>query len=242
VTYELRWYAHRTLRGIYAMELEVHLNGQSSGVTLTLKNNRGSESEDITFEAPVTSTGSYSTCGSTKIPETPEGQATTVCLVSDVVPSTLQITKETCGKTFTFLSAYRTSLDSADARAAVRSDYENARALAASGSLLTSHIDGWSQLWQSGIEVSGRPDVAVAVNASLYAILSSVRDDWPYGLAPGGLTNYYNGHSFWDTETWMYPPLLFLHPQISQQLLRYRFDRIDGAKKKAASYSPPWSG
>ena len=74
----------------------------------------------------------------------------------------------------------------------------------------------------TGIEISGRPDVAKAVNASLYAVLSSVRDDWAHGLAPGGLTNYYNGHSFWDTETWMYPPLLLLQPNLAKGLLQYR--------------------
>jgi trehalose/maltose hydrolase-like predicted phosphorylase len=92
------------------------------------------------------------------------------------------------------------------------------------------------------MEIAHRPDVATAVNASFYAILSSVRDDWAYGLAPGGLTNYYNGHSFWDTETWMYPPLLYFHPTISKSLIQYRFNRIDGAKRKAQSYSPPWGG
>ena len=38
---------------------------------------------------------------------------------------------------------------------------------------------------------------ALAANASLFAILSSLREEWAYGLAPGGLTNAYNGHSFW---------------------------------------------
>ena len=33
-------------------------------------------------------------------------------------------------------------------------------------------------------------------NASLYALLSAVRADWPFGLGPGGLSsNGYNGHS-----------------------------------------------
>ncbi len=40
----------------------------------------------------------------------------------------------------------------------------------------------------------------------------------------------------------MYPPMLFLHPEISQSLLAYRYNRMDGARLKAASYSPPWSG
>ena len=127
------------------------------------------------------------------------------------------------------------------ASAAVQ-EFNEGAALAAADSLYSSHVSGWNALWTSGIEVEGRRDVAVAINASLYAILSSVRDDWPYGLAPGGLTNYYNGHSFWDTETWMYPPMLFLHPNISLGLMQYRYDRLEGARLKALTYNPPYNG
>lgn len=40
----------------------------------------------------------------------------------------------------------------------------------------------------------------------------------------------------------MYPPLLNLQPSISQSLIKYRFDRLDGARQKAKSYNPPFSG
>jgi len=38
-----------------------------------------------------------------------------------------------------------------------------------------------------------------------------------------------HGHSFWDTETWQYPPLLLLNPGIAGSLLDYRFNRIHQA-------------
>ena len=40
----------------------------------------------------------------------------------------------------------------------------------------------------------------------------------------------------------MYPPINLLHPDMAQSLLQYRVDRIRGAKTKAATYSPPYSG
>jgi trehalose/maltose hydrolase-like predicted phosphorylase len=244
-----RWFAHRTLSSIYAMELEVHLM-DGTPVTLSLSNNAGSDSTDIQFATPVPSKDgqSYSQCGSTLIPEVPDSHWTTtqVCLVADKIPSSLSFTKAECGKVFTFVTSYATSLEINEENKEVlkiaQSGYEVAHSYALAGSLLTTHSAGWEKLWKSGIEIKGRPDVAKAVNASMFYILSSVREEWAYGLAPGGLTNYYNGHSFWDTETWMYPPLLFLHPEISQELLLYRFNRLEGAKMKAASYSPPWSG
>lgn len=36
-----------------------------------------------------------------------------------------------------------------------------------------------------------------------------------------------------DTETWMYPPLLGLYPDIGRSLLTYRVERIPEAKLKA---------
>ena len=45
----------------------------------------------------------------------------------------------------------------------------------------------------------------------------------PYSLSPGGLTNGYNGHVFWDSCTWMYPSMLLLHPDIANSILAYRY-------------------
>lgn len=73
-----------------------------------------------------------------------------------------------------------------------------------------------------------------SLNASLYAIRSSIRADWPYGLSPGGLaSNGYSGHTFWDQETWMWPPLLMLDPTCAASALEYRFNRMDHAHSKA---------
>ena len=86
----------------------------------------------------------------------------------------------------TFLSAIRSSLDSTDPLADAMADYERARALGRE-ELRASHVDDWAALWESGIEVDrSRRDVAVALNASLYYLLSSVRADYPHGLSPGG--------------------------------------------------------
>ena len=42
----------------------------------------------------------------------------------------------------------------------------------------------------------------------------------------------YNGHIFWDTELWMYPPMLLLNQDIARSMLDYRFDRLPAARKK----------
>jgi hypothetical protein len=248
--YELRWYAHREERGLYVLEVDVH-NDLREAVTLQLRNaffHGQYRSEDFQFDASFSSQGSI--CGHTLIPETSGGPAHTVCVAQTLVPDALSVGADQPFASFSFVSAYRTSLDvdttaSASPVDAVRAAAEGdlARAQAAAATLYATHVDGWRALWQrSNIHVEGRPDVGQAVNASLFAIFSSVRDDWAYGLAPGGLTNYYNGHAFWDTETWMYPALLLLQPALAHALLQYRFDRLAGARQKAQSYSPPFGG
>lgn len=253
--YELRWYAHMEKRNLYVMELQVF--SRKGEVSLKLINNPGSPSDAIAFEQKQS--GKFVTqCGNTTIPETPDVPTTRVCMMSTVIPETITVKPHDSGKTLTFITAVRTSLDSATPDADVAADIYAATSLqqtsqphsATSSShqdlqtpLLKEHIAAWAQLWSSGIELEGgRPDAAIAVNASLYAILSSVRDDWEYGLAPGGLTNYYSGHSFWDTETWMYPALLLLRPSTAKSLVAYRFNRLEGAYSKAKSYSPPFAG
>jgi len=64
------------------------------------------------------------------------------------------------------------------------------------------------------------------------------RDDWPYSLSPGGLaSNGYNGHTFWDCETWMYPGILLTRPNLAMNgLLGYRLNHQAGAALKAESY------
>lgn len=52
----------------------------------------------------------------------------------------------------------------------------------------------------------------------------------------------YNGHSFWDCETWMFPTLLAWHPTIAQSLLEYRVERLPLARAKAKTYKPPYAG
>ena len=45
---------------------------------------------------------------------------------------------------------------------------------------------------------------------------------YPRDMTSGGLaSNSYNGHTFWDCETWMYPSLLMFDPEIAGSLLQY---------------------
>jgi trehalose/maltose hydrolase-like predicted phosphorylase len=99
----------------------------------------------------------------------------------------------------------------------------------------------WAKLWRSDIVVSGDARLQRQVRSAFFALLASVRDDTPWAPSPGGLSSDgYNGHVFWDSETWMYPSLLATEPAIAAESLQYRVDRLDAAYKYAADTG--WSG
>ena len=43
----------------------------------------------------------------------------------------------------------------------------------------------------------------------------------------------YNGHVFWDADTWIFPALLLLHPELAESMIEYRYQRLDAAKHNA---------
>ncbi|MEZ4951307.1 MAG: hypothetical protein R2784_18260 [Saprospiraceae bacterium] len=72
------------------------------------------------------------------------------------------------------------------------------------------------------------------MRSALYHLYSFAREGTAFSLSPMGLSGLgYNGHVFWDTELWMYPPLLALQPEMSKSLLDYRFERMGAARQNA---------
>jgi trehalose/maltose hydrolase-like predicted phosphorylase len=92
----------------------------------------------------------------------------------------------------------------------------------------------WARLWQGDIEIRGEARLQAQVRSAMFALLASTRADQPWAPSPGGLSSDgYNGHVFWDSETWMYPTLLALQPDIARASLRYRRDRLHAARRNA---------
>jgi len=103
--------------------------------------------------------------------------------------------------------------------------------------LVQFHNNAWDSLWKSDIIIEGDDESQRDVHSMLYHLYSFVREGTAYSLSPMGLSGLgYNGHAFWDTELWMYPGLLVLHPDIARSLLEYRFQRIEAAKHNAFSH------
>ncbi len=103
--------------------------------------------------------------------------------------------------------------------------------------LLKRHNNAWDELWKSNITVEGDDEITRDIRFALYHLYSFSRAGTAYSLSPMGLSGLgYNGHVFWDTELWMYPPLLLMQPDIARSLLEYRFERLEAAKQNAFSH------
>jgi protein-glucosylgalactosylhydroxylysine glucosidase len=103
--------------------------------------------------------------------------------------------------------------------------------------LLQRHLAEWEKLWKSDVVIDGDIQTQKDVRFAMYHLYSFAREGTAYSLSPMGLSGLgYNGHVFWDTELWMYPPLLALHPEIAKSLLEYRFQRLGAAKQNAFSH------
>ena len=102
--------------------------------------------------------------------------------------------------------------------------------------LLNFHSKAWDELWNSDIIIDGDPQSQQDVHSMLYHLYSFSREGTALSPSPMGLSGLgYNGHVFWDTELWMYPAILVLHPEIAKSLVEYRYQRLDAAKRNAFS-------
>lgn len=102
--------------------------------------------------------------------------------------------------------------------------------------LLQFHKKAWDDLWSSDIKIEGDPQSQQDVHSMLYHLYSFVRENTALSPSPMGLSGLgYNGHVFWDTEIWMYPALLVMHPELGKSMVEYRYQRLEAAKRNAFS-------
>jgi protein-glucosylgalactosylhydroxylysine glucosidase len=107
--------------------------------------------------------------------------------------------------------------------------------------LLKLHNKAWDELWKSDIQIEGDPQSQQDVHAMLYHLYAFTREGGSNSPSPMGLSGLgYNGHVFWDTELWMYPALLLMHPELGKSLVEYRYERLAAAKRNA--YSKGYKG
>ncbi len=111
--------------------------------------------------------------------------------------------------------------------------------------LLEQHRAAWRALWRSDIVVDGDAAVQRALHSDLYYLLSNTTTGtaWPMGAC--ALTPNYAGHAFWDSDSWVFPALLLLHPQRAKPIVMFRHRTMGPARRRAQTYGAkgtmyPW--
>ena len=104
------------------------------------------------------------------------------------------------------------------------------------------------QFWaSSALEIDGDDALCAAVRYNAYQLIQSVGKDPYCDIAAKGLSGEgYEGHYFWDTEMYMQPFFTLTNPEVSKNLVEYRYSTLDSAReharvlghKKGAAY--PW--
>ncbi len=103
--------------------------------------------------------------------------------------------------------------------------------------LLASHALAWSTLWDRGdIVLDEHPRRQMVLRLHIFHLLQTVSPntvDMDAGVPARGLHGEaYRGHIFWD-ELFILPYLNFHFPEISRELLLYRYRRLDAARRLA---------
>ncbi len=113
--------------------------------------------------------------------------------------------------------------------------------------LAVARLTGWDSLveqqrrfldefWaRSDVRLEGDPELQQAVRVSMFHVLQAGARAESQPLPAKGLTGPgYDGHTFWDTETFVLPMLTYTMPTAARDALRWRHATMDQARQRAA--------
>ncbi|MFI0999592.1 glycoside hydrolase family 65 protein [Streptomyces galbus] len=114
-------------------------------------------------------------------------------------------------------------------------------ALAAAGhsgwqGLLDEQRDYLDDFWaRADVEVDGDEQIQQAVRFALFHVLQAGARAEQRAIPAKGLTGSgYDGHAFWDTETFVLPVLTYTSPEAVAEALRWRQNTLPAARERAA--------
>ncbi|MGY6023337.1 glycoside hydrolase family 65 protein [Streptomyces spinosirectus] len=92
--------------------------------------------------------------------------------------------------------------------------------------------DFWAR---ADVEVDGDEEIQQAVRFALFHVLQAGARAERRAIPAKGLTGSgYDGHAFWDTETFVLPLLTYTAPEAVSEALRWRHSTLDAARERAA--------
>jgi alpha,alpha-trehalose phosphorylase len=92
--------------------------------------------------------------------------------------------------------------------------------------------DFWAR---ADVEVEGDEEIQQAVRFALFHVLQAGARAEQRAIPAKGLTGSgYDGHAFWDTETFVLPVLMYTSPGAVAEALRWRQNTLPAARERAA--------
>jgi alpha,alpha-trehalose phosphorylase len=101
--------------------------------------------------------------------------------------------------------------------------------------LLTEQRDYLDAFWASAdIEIDGDAELQQAIRFALFHLLQAGARGESRAITAKGLTGPgYDGHAFWDTESFVLPVLTYTQPDAARDALRWRHSTLDKARSRA---------
>ena len=121
---------------------------------------------------------------------------------------------------------------------AVRAQVEgalNAAARTGWDGLVSEQREYLDNFWaRADVEVEGDAEIQQAVRFGLFHVLQAGARAQGRAIPAKGLTGTgYDGHAFWDTETFVLPVLTYTLPEAAAEALRWRHDTLPMAQERA---------
>ena len=133
------------------------------------------------------------------------------------------------------------SAENADAFAKAAANAARDARLSGFDALIAGQENALARYWQdAGIELDGDDALLQGLRFNLFHLLQSAGHDGRSNICAKGLTGEgYEGHYFWDTETYVLPMFLFIQPEKAKGLLMYRYGILDDARLRAREMGHP---
>ena len=92
--------------------------------------------------------------------------------------------------------------------------------------------------YRADVQIYGQETISQGIRFNLLHLLQGVGRQGKTGIAAKGLSGEgYEGHYFWESETYILPLFLYSKPELAKSLLMYRYNTMDNARKIARTMS-----
>jgi trehalose/maltose hydrolase-like predicted phosphorylase len=134
---------------------------------------------------------------------------------------------------FSHIAGFASSVEATDPLTRVTQNVE-AAGRRGYDALAADNARAWARRWETDIHIEGDPALQRVVRSMLFYLICSADSGTALGIPPMGLSSAgYYGHIFWDSDTWMFPPLLLTHPDIAHSLVAFRRRTLPAALANA---------